>query len=441
MLSDFTKTLKHSSFAVWVLSFYIFIWFLQIGNRISILGAVRIEFIIGIFLVLLSLKEMAAKEKSLNNSSYFHGRFVKSIYFLYVFFIIYAFATYDAEASWAVFRDRVVKFSMITLFIGALVKTKHELILVLLGFCLAMLKIMQEGVFGIITGGMIWENQGIPRLHGVTLMYRHPNSLAGLAVSALPFFLFLYRFQKGLLKLLFIGMVVGLLAIVLYTGSRTGYVATIILFLAVMMRLGIFKAKTVFALLAIGMAALLVIPEDYKDRFGTMFKSEEERGSSANKRMEIIEDAWFIAKEYPLGVGVHAFPHVRELEFGRKQDTHNLYLEVLTNLGPFGLLAFIVFIALLFKTNRRSRALLLQKNQLFLAEVCYIVNLYILCRLALGLFGMDLYEVYWWFAAGLTICLAKLSVNVEDPNVLVKPVQEGEEFAAIISAPERSTQQ
>lgn len=436
MLSDFTKTLKHSSFAVWLLSFYIFIWFLQIGNRISVLGSIRIEFIIGVLLILVSVRQMmASKERGLSSSSYFHSGFVKSIFFLYAFFIIYTFATYDSESSWFVFSDRVVKFSMITLFIAALVKTKYELMLVLLGFCLAMFKITQEGIFGILTGGMIWQNQGIPRLHGVTLMYRHPNSLAGLAVSALPFFLFLYRFQKGLLKLLFVGMVVGLLAVVLYTGSRTGYVATIILFFAVMMRLGIFKAKTVFVLVTIGIVAILVIPEDYKDRFGTMFKSEEERGSSANKRMEIIEDAWYIAKEYPLGVGVHAFPHVRELEFGRKQDTHNLYLEVLTNLGPFGLLAFIVFIALLFKTNRRSRTLLLEKNQLFLAEVCYIVNLYILCRLALGLFGMDLYEVYWWFAAGLTICLAKLAVNAEDQKVISEPtpVDEKNTPAASIS--------
>jgi putative inorganic carbon (HCO3(-)) transporter len=409
MFTRFTNLLKVSSFPVWLLSFYIFIWFLQIGNRIDFLGAIRVEFIIGAILSFLSIKEILGV-KQLQTKNTFHHSFVRSIFFLYFFFIIYSFLTYDTDASWSIFSDRIFKFSMITLFIGVLVKSKEDLMLVLLGFCFAMVKITQEGMFGILTGGMIWQNQGIPRLHGVTLMYRHPNSLSGLAVSALPFFLFLFKFQTHFIRLVFLGVIIGLLSVVLYTGSRTGYVATLVLFVAILLHYGLFKGKTIFLLFIAMVVGFFVIPEEYKGRFGTMFKSEEERGSSANKRMEIIEDAWYIAKAYPLGVGIGAFPHVRDMEFGRKQDTHNLYLEILTNLGPFGLIAFIIFIALLFKTNRRSRVLLMEKKEYFLAEVCYIVNLYILCRLALGLFGMDLYEVYWWFAAGLTIALAKLAV-------------------------------
>jgi putative inorganic carbon (HCO3(-)) transporter len=418
MFSNLIKLLKATSFPVWLLSFYILIWFLQIGNRIDFLGAIRIEFIAGAILFAFSVKELIGGKKPQSVPS-FHAGFIRSIFFLYAFFIVYSFLTYDTETSRNVFTDRILKFSMIALFIGTLVKSKEALILVLLGFCLAMMKITQEGAFGILTGGLIWENQGIPRLHGVTLMYRHPNSLAGLAVSALPFFLFLFRFQTRFLKLIFAGIIVGLLATILYTGSRTGYVATLLLFLAILLHFGLFKVRSIALLSMLMVVAFFLVPEEYKGRFGTMFKSEGERGSSADKRMEIIEDAWYIAKAYPLGVGVGAFPYVREVEFGRKQDTHNLYLEILTNLGPFGLIAFIIFIALLFKTNRRSRVLLMEKKEYFLAEVCYIVNLYILCRLALGLFGMDLYEVYWWFAAGLTIALAKLAAEIKDDPAAV----------------------
>ncbi|WP_339618226.1 O-antigen ligase family protein [uncultured Marinimicrobium sp.] len=408
MIASALNLLKHTQFPVWILSFYTFIWFLQIGNRINILGTIRIEFIVGSALVALSLIAWANQKKC---QDFFHHGFVRSIYFLYIFFIVYTIFSYNPEASSAVFVDRILKFSMFTLFIGTLVKNKYDVAIILLGFFLAMGKIIQEGVHGIVTGGMIWENQGIPRLHGVTLLYRHPNSLSGLAVSALPFFLFLYRFQTKVLKYVFIGCIIGLLAIVLYTGSRTGYVATLILATAVVMRLGLFKLKNILALAVLIPVIFMIIPQDYKNRFNTMFQSEEERGSSVNKRIEILEDAWEIAKKYPLGVGVQAFPHIREIEFSRTQDTHNLYLEILTNLGPFGLLAFVIFIAMLFKTNRLSRAIHIRKKNHFLAEVCYIVNLYVLCRLALGMFGMDLYEVYWWFAAGFTIALAKLAVT------------------------------
>jgi putative inorganic carbon (hco3(-)) transporter len=410
MLTPVIKLLKDSSFQIWLLSFYVFIWFLQIGNRIGILGAIRIEFLVGIILVALSIRELTSSK---NRSDVFHKDFVKSIYILYFIFFLYTFFSYDKNHSSEIFFDRILKFSMFTLFIGTMVKTKAEAALVLLGFMLAIAKIVQEGIFGVVTGGMVWQNQGIPRLHGVTKLYRHPNSLSGLAVSALPFFLFLFPFQSRLVKLLFLGAIAGLLMVVMYTGSRTGYVATLILLFAILLRLGLFKFKTILSVILILVIGIILIPQDYKDRFGTMFKSDEDRGSSATKRIEILEDAWAIVKKYPLGVGVQAFPHVRDIEFGRQQDTHNLYLEILTNLGPIGFIAFWFFIILLFKTNRRSRKILLEKRQYFLAELCYIINLYILCRLALGLFGMDLYEVYWWFAAGFTIALAKFAVTSE----------------------------
>lgn len=410
MINSLFNLLRESTIQVWLLSGYIFFWFLQIGNRIDILGSVRIEFLLGTVLVALAIKQVLSNP---GRHTQGYDGFVKSIYFLYLIFAVYTLFSYDKQHSQEVFFDRILKFSMFTLFIGVLVRNKKELVLVLLGFMLAMAKIIQEGVYGVVTGGMVWQNQGIPRLHGVTKLYRHPNSLSGLAVSALPFFLFLFRFQTKLMQLAFAGAIIGLLTIIMYTGSRTGYVATFILLSAILLRLGIFKFKTLSYIFLVCLFGALIIPQDYKDRFGTMFKSEEERGSSANKRMEILEDAWAIVKKYPQGVGVQAFPHIRDIEFGRQQDTHNLYLEILTNLGFLGFIAFWVFIIFLFKTNNRSRGVLLKKNQHFLAELCYIINLYILCRLALGLFGMDLYEVYWWFAAGFTIALAKFAVTSE----------------------------
>ena len=33
---------------------------------------------------------------------------------------------------------------------------------------------------------------------------------------------------------------------------------------------------------------------------------------------------------------------------------------------------------------------------------------FIFVRLVLGMFGMDLYEVYWWFGAGICIALLEM---------------------------------
>lgn len=414
MMSSLLSLLRASSFPVWLLSFYIFIWYLQIGNRWGLLGTVRIEFLVGALLVVISFSHYTRERSKINSH---HQSLIKCIGFFYALLILYTIFSYHPTHSRTVFIDRVFKFSMFTLFIGLLVKEESEIKLDLIGYLAAMLKITQEGIVGGIGGGLVWENQGIPRLHGVTPLFAHPNSLSGLAVSALPFFIFLYKFQKGVMRAVFLSGVLGLLYIVLTTGSRTGYVATLVLFLFLLLRLGIFRVRTIFLGLMLTVVVVAVVPESYKERFGTMFKEKEQMDGSANARMEILEDAWTIFIKHPMGVGVQAFPYVRQLEFGRTQDTHNLYLEILTNLGPVGLIAFISVIVCILRINMRSRKMFIKDQRHFLAELCYIINLYVICRLVLGCFGMDLYEVYWWFAAGFTIALAKISIDPQSNNL------------------------
>jgi len=45
----------------------------------------------------------------------------------------------------------------------------------------------------------------------------------------------------------------------------------------------------------------------------------------------------------------------------------------------------------------------------FMEAMVMAVSLFLLLRLALGLFGMDLYEIYWWFALGLTLALLNMT--------------------------------
>jgi hypothetical protein len=40
--------------------------------------------------------------------------------------------------------------------------------------------------------------------------------------------------------------------------------------------------------------------------------------------------------------------------------------------------------------------------------VAYASVGFLLLRLILGLFGMDTYEIYWWFVLGLTLAVNKL---------------------------------
>jgi hypothetical protein len=304
-------------------------------------------------------------------------------------------------------------------------------------YLLAFLKMTQEGLVGYVTGAMVWENQGIPRLNGSTPMYAHPNTLAGTQLGTVPFLAGLLPFAPSWLRLIMIGQTVGVLVVIVVCGSRTAYVALVGWVLFRLARTT-HKLRALIVTAAIIAAALPLVPSSYQERFISIFTGQEKEGASSQARLEILADAWQVFLSHPFGVGVGAFPIIREQMFGRSQDTHNLYLEIATNLGVPGLLVFGGFLIAVFRALRRidtrAKALLGQLKQdsesnhldqgaTSAAKLCTGLQLvrvsceallgFLVIRLYLGLFGMDLYEVYWWFSAGLTVALARIVTAID----------------------------
>ena len=167
-------------------------------------------------------------------------------------------------------------------------------------------------------------------------------------------------------------------------------------------------------------------------------QERSKRARSSDARIQILSDSFEVFIRHPFGVGVSAFPLVREEYFGMKQDTHNLYLEIATNLGFQGLIAFgLLYTAFVRRFNSIRHSLGAQlysmskltsdrfgegemklhaKHEkdlnLFLAMVNAIL-VYLLLRLVLGLFGHDLYEIYWWIVIGFVFSLNKLNTIAE----------------------------
>ena len=399
---------------------YVIIWYLQIGYRIPFLGAIRIEFIWALVLTAVAL--MSSNGPKLMDNPL---RWVVILLFLAM--AIQVPLSHVPQYSWNVFIDRVIKFAFMAFFIVSFVRSPKGLILFVGAFMLACMKMGQEGLIGQLTGNLVWQNQGIMRLNGSTPLYAHPNSFSGMALGTLPFILYLFPIAPRIIKIILAVQFIFACNIVLHTGSRAGYIAFFI-----MLAFAVFnsqnKGKSLLVLFLVSVVALPFIDGQYIDRFNTISTGQEIEGYSMGARKEILEDAIYVFKNHPFGIGVSAFPAVREKYFGRSQDTHNLYLEVGTNLGIQGLVIFIVFIYFTLRTLLFSIKSF--KNQLKkLDEVIDIkiisnmiyrrhyrdlivlractksVVLFLIVRLSLGLFGMDLYEIYWWFALGIAIAI------------------------------------
>ncbi|ADI84792.1 O-antigen ligase family protein [Geobacter sulfurreducens] len=398
---------------------YVVAWYLQIGYRIPVLGDIRFEFIYALVLTVLAFLATPKIDTKCPLLPYV------LLYFLVI--VIQVPFSHDFTRSWDVFVDRIVKFAFMAFFIVSFVRSPSHMKYFLGAFLLACLKMGQEGLVGHLSGGLIWENQGIMRLHGPTPNYGHPNSFAGMAIGTLPFVYFLWPLSNRNIKIVLLVIAVLSLHVVLYTGSRTAYVG-VFAFAVFAFYMTKHKKKFVgYVILAITLM-LPLIPSDYHDRFKSIFTLEEKEGRSSEARIEILKDAWNIFTDNPLGVGVAAFPKVRTERFGRSQDTHNLYLEIATNLGIQGILVVGMMIykmlGILNYIRIKSKLLLVKldsndtssevEDDLKLVEaIASSVIGFIILRLTLGLFGMDLYEIYWWFAIGITVSLYAMVTKIE----------------------------
>ncbi|MCG3204776.1 MAG: hypothetical protein KCHDKBKB_01493 [Elusimicrobia bacterium] len=422
---------KSNILGMFFFSIYILAWYLQVGERKEIFGAIRFELLLGLFLIIWSLFSLLDRWRRHREPS--AGLAPWLIAFILCLIVQILFSV-NFEVSWFVFVNRILKFSMMGLFIVVFVTSPSRLRFFSGALMLAFLYMCQESFRSALDGSMLWENQGVMRLHGSTSLYFHPNSLAGMATGAIPFAWFLFDavrswWGKGLL------IVLGICALgcVMYSGSRTSYLGLLVFLFLIF----IFSERKMRFLVFIGILLLVSIPKipsDYKARFATIFTGKEIEGASMDTRKQILEDAWEVFMHRPLGVGVASFPTVRRLMFGRTQDTHNLYLEVATNLGIQGFVVFFTLIFLMiFRLSKivrsvssslrdimaiesipKTKEVLPPTMKQHVADLIWIRSVasallcYVVIRLVLGIFGMDLYEIYWWFSLGLTVSLFRI---------------------------------
>lgn len=418
------RSLTNGGLLSYLAGFYIVIHYLEIAERIQVLQSIRFQFLFGAMLAAFSLPKIFRSRTA--DKSY--KSLVRSAFLLIFVLGFYTVFSMDREVSIDFYLDRVIKFSMIAMFILAATNKVDDLRIIIILMIFAWLKIGSEGVLGWLTGAQVWENQGIPRLHGSTASLEHPNSFSGFGVGCLPFCVFLYPAVKSKLgRLVLAGLFLSAIIIVVNTGSRTGYVAVVMGAAFFFYKMKLAFPKKILLVVGVAIVTAVFLPDAYKERFESIFTGKDKEGRSSELRKEIFSDSVEVFKTYPFGVGVHAFPKVRKEMFGRTQDTHNLYMEVLTNAGIVGLIIFLSFVRRLFVLNFKNLDALSKGalggqsgdwDRKFLLGVTKALIGFLLLRLFLGLFGMDLYEVYWWLILGLTLSVSKLLLQPHEEVAL-----------------------
>ena len=197
------------------------------------------------------------------------------------------------------------------------------------------------------------------RVVGVVLLATSdPNDVALVLDMVIPIGFYLFATCKKFSgKIIYLGLIGVLFIALLNTGSRGGYLGFlvgILFFFAHVYRKQ--KLKFVGMVIVFMLIAVFALPQQYKDRFQSIYKEQDYNTTNEQGgRIAIWKRGLETAKKTPFGVGLRNYSLA---EGQRKSEeniggqwlmAHNSYLEILVELGWFGLFAYLMLLLSGFK--------------------------------------------------------------------------------------------
>jgi O-antigen ligase len=162
------------------------------------------------------------------------------------------------------------------------------------------------------------------------------NYIAWVMASTLGFLLYQAVRGSGWRRRVAVVMTLIWLATIVATGSRGGFVATVLAAGAALLMLRQFRALAVSVVL--GGAFIFIAPDEYWDRISTITTDPQKMDASALSRYQNVQAGLRIMRDYPLwGTGLETFPTVK-LNYGADFAVegivaHNTYIQLGSEVG------------------------------------------------------------------------------------------------------------
>jgi len=268
-------------------------------------------------------------------------------------------------SSASVLIEDYLKFVIFYFMVIISVRNERDFRLVLLSFLVIMLLYVGKSAWEFFVHDRYQFTMGIKRMSGIDRTYGAPNSFSASICYSLPFLWAMLRhgIESKWLRWALWGY--GALAIVaiMYSGSRSGMVTALLFFLLVLA-----SAKRKFVgLVVIGILLIVAwdnMPESLQTRFvSTFVRGQATAGAddSAEGRMKGFLQGVDVFKRNPLfGIGPANFQHSWPgIDTG--YNAHNVYGQLMGELGILGVLSFGGLVWVVYRTNknimRRVKAL------------------------------------------------------------------------------------
>ncbi|MCP4567738.1 MAG: hypothetical protein GY841_09175 [FCB group bacterium] len=266
-------------------------------------------------------------------------------------------------------RERLVRY--VTLYICSIAVV--SLIQIYTYLTVGMTRITGSGGYGIIVGGMTilggrgpmkGGNDAANGVGGYSNYFFANASELGLGLClAIPLCYYLFKGARNrLLKALFFVIIVMFLVSIIFSGSRGAFVALVATIIFLLYR----EKKLLIGLVVMAILSapiLYAVSDQYVDRIKSI--GEYDSDESVGIRFRLWSAAIDMVADHPLfGVGTGNFPVAYGSTYRAKGSAnlywspHNVFIQIVTELGLVGITIYLLFIAAIFWINMKSRRLL-----------------------------------------------------------------------------------
>ncbi|MCU1385825.1 MAG: putative O-antigen polymerase, partial [Acidobacteria bacterium] len=212
--------------------------------------------------------------------------------------------------------------------------------------------IASRAVFDYVRGVNLVEGD---RVRGaVGGMFENPNDLAlNLVTFLAPTLFILVSDRKPSRRLFAAALAVAMLAAIVCTKSRSGFLGLVAMGAVVMYYMAKVKPALIGGVLLAGLMALPVMPSSFWNRMDSIMNAEEDPTGSRAARLRLIDQGVQVFMDNPLtGIGAGQFQNYNAPGVVEKwRVTHNVWLQVGAELGIFGLATFAFLVLRAYTAN------------------------------------------------------------------------------------------
>jgi probable O-glycosylation ligase (exosortase A-associated) len=394
---------------------YTVIFMLRVGELYPVLAPLHLERVVGAFTMVAIFLEQYRKERRLLIDDSRQTR-------LFLLFLL-AVAMSVPLAYW---RQAAVngfvamlKIACFYVMIVQCVNTRARLRGWVLTFALFVLYIAATSLHAYMTGGARFT-QGIDRAIGVTSAGGDANTLGTTLASALPLFMLVMadRAMRWWRLLAASGAVV-LVVTQLVTGSRASLLG-LLCGLAWMWWTSRRRVAPLLVGLAIALVGLSILPEQYKERYSSITRSEID--ASSQGRVDAWHTGLRMFVDRPLfGVGIGCFGAAHGTVYSTGPvpnwlEAHSLYVQIVAELGLVGTIAFLLLLREMLRLNRSTSRWLSARgpDAGFEVRVLDAMAAGFVVLLVSGIFGHSLTRETWYVFAAAGIAILRIDARSAD---------------------------